>query len=56
MPYQLVIKSYKHDDYAHVVAVRETEGELVRVEDGANINLDHANYYTMIEEVTDEDD
>lgn len=49
MSYQLVIRSYSDNNYRHVVGTRDTERELERVEDGANINLNHAEYYTMIE-------
>lgn len=49
MSYELVIRSYSDDNYRHVVAVRETEGALVRIEDGVNINLNHETYYTAVE-------
>jgi hypothetical protein len=45
--YRLVIRNYKDPDYRHVVAERETERALGRVV--VNLDLDHANYYTVIE-------
>jgi hypothetical protein len=55
MPYQLVIRHISDDSFQRVIATRDTERELGRIEDGANINLDHAHYYTLIEEVKDEE-
>jgi hypothetical protein len=49
--YELVVRCYADPDFRHVIAERETKSMLDRVEDGLNINLDHANYYSAIEEV-----
>jgi hypothetical protein len=51
MSYQLVIRSYTDEEFCSVIATRDTERELERTEDGANINLNHDEYYTAIEEV-----
>ena len=50
MSARLVILSYDDIDYRHVVSERPSAAALRRTEDGVNINLDHANYYTKIEE------
>lgn len=51
MAYRLVIRSHSDDNYEHEVARRPTERELEKIEDGANRNLNHEDYYTSIEEV-----
>ena len=50
MEYTLVIKSYNNPDYRHVIASRPTKEQLARTEDGANINLNHSEFYTEIED------
>ena len=55
MAYELVILSHDDPSYRHVISKRGTERELVKTEDGVNINLNHEKYCTFIEEVDDED-
>lgn len=50
MEYTLVIKSYTDENYRHVIATRSMKEQLARSEDGVNINLNHADFYTTIEE------
>lgn len=54
MSYQLLIRSYDDPDYQHLIAEREVKAQLDRIEDGANINLNHEKFFTEIVEVDDE--
>jgi len=50
MTARLVILSHNDPTYRHVISERPSAKALERTEDGVNVNLDHANYYTKIEE------
>jgi hypothetical protein len=49
--HRLVILSYEDPTYRHVIAERETEASLARISAGVNINLNHDEFFTEIEEV-----
>jgi hypothetical protein len=51
MTYRLVILSFEDRSYRHVVSERPTAEALDRIENGVNINLNHDEFYTEIEEV-----
>jgi hypothetical protein len=47
--FYVVIKSYKDKDYAHKIGPMASERAAEKVDRGANINLNHDEYYTVIE-------
>ena len=49
--YQLQIVAHDDENDLHVIATKESERQLERAEQGANINLDHERYFTRIIEV-----
>lgn len=53
--FTLVIRSHADPDYRHVISANApTRGSLNRVEDGANINLNHEEFYTCAECLSDD--
>jgi hypothetical protein len=50
MKYELVIRSLIDPEYRHVISESPTKTGLHRTEDGVNINLNHEEFFTKIEE------
>ena len=49
--FELVIRSYKDPEYRHSIAKRERKSQLYRIEGGVNVNLNHEEFFTVIEAV-----
>lgn len=52
MKYHVIVLSYDNENYRHVITKEPvSKPKAERIDDGANINLDHERYYTVLEEV-----
>jgi hypothetical protein len=52
--FHVVVKSYSNKEYRDVITSSpESERIAERIERGVNINLNHDEYYTELEEVTE---
>lgn len=48
--FRVVVKSHKDTEFCQVIGTNKTEKQADRLEDGLNINLDHDEYYVVVEE------
>lgn len=48
--FRVVVKSYNDENFCDVIGTNKTERQADRIEDGININLNHDEYYVVIEE------
>lgn len=49
--FRVVVGEYKNKEYRHEIGVSGTLRMAKRVESGVNINLNHSEFYTFIEQV-----